>query len=107
MSERLALFDELQKGGYEACLMTTFNMDFPFYENVLLRRMQVRGIRHHVVLADQGMFQQALLSQPPLKAGYQYSLAPMDCPGAFHPKVFMLLGPKKGLLVVGSHNLTI
>jgi hypothetical protein len=106
MSERLALFDELQKGGYEACLMTTFNMDFPFYEDVLLRRMQVRGIRHHVVLADQGMFQQALLTQPPLKAGYQYSLAPMNCPGAVHPKVFMLLGPKKGLLVVGSHNLT-
>ena len=106
MSEWLSLFDELQKGGYEASLMTTFNIDFPFYEDVLLRRMQVRGIRHHLVLVDQGMFQGALLTQPPLKAGYQYSLAPMNCPGAFHPKVFMLLGPKKGLLVVGSHNLT-
>ncbi len=35
------------------------------------------------------------------------NIAPMACPGAFHPKVLLLLGQKKGLLAVGSHNLTL
>jgi len=107
MSQRIALFDEIKTGGYEACLVTSFNIDFPFYEDVLLRRMQTQGIQHHVMLVDQAMCQQAMATHPPVKAGHHYTLAPMSCPGAFHPKVMMLLGQKKGLLAVGSHNLTL
>ena len=104
---RLSLFDEIKSGGYETALITTFNIDFPFYEDVLLRRMRAAGIDHHLVLADHSMCVQSLASRPPVKAGYHYSLAPMKCPGAFHPKILLLLGKDKGLLAIGSHNLTL
>jgi hypothetical protein len=102
----ISLFDEISKGGYEACLMTTYSVDFPFYEDVLLSKMQSRGITHHVLLADKGMCQSTITQRPPNKAGKQYSLVLMNCSGAFHPKIIMLLGKNKGLLAVGSHNVT-
>ena len=107
MSERISLFDELKTGGYETCLATTFNIDFPFYEEVLLRRMRSSGIYHHIVFVDRGMCNQAIEDRPPHMAGQHYSLAPMDCNGAFHPKLLLLLGKNKGFLAVGSHNLTL
>jgi uncharacterized protein YjbI with pentapeptide repeats len=102
----ISLFDELAKGGYEACLMSTYSVDFPFYEDVLLNKMQSLGITHHMLLADKRMCQSIITQRPPNKAGKQYSLALMNCSGAFHPKVIMLLGKNKGLLAVGSHNVT-
>jgi hypothetical protein len=107
MSDRISLFDELKTGGYETCLLTTFNIDFPFYEDVMLRRMRSSGIYHHVVLADKNMCLQAMSDRPPQMAGQHYSLAPMTCSGAFHPKVILLLGKNKGFLAVGSHNATL
>ncbi len=103
----ISLFDEIKKGGYETCLASTYNIDFPFYEEVLLRRMRAAGIQHHVLLIDSTMCLQAMESRPPRMAGRQYTLAPMACKGAFHPKLIMLLGKHKGLLAVGSHNLTL
>jgi|GEM_PF-1487845 len=102
-----SLFKRISSGQFDACLMTTFSIDFPFYENVLLRRMTAAGVRHHVVLADEGMLVNAMDDQPPHSAGQDYVLAPMRCQGAFHPKLFLLVGEKCGLLAVGSHNLTL
>jgi phosphatidylserine/phosphatidylglycerophosphate/cardiolipin synthase-like enzyme len=31
----------------------------------------------------------------------------MRAPGSFHPKIILLAGEKKGLVLVGSHNMTI
>ncbi len=107
MSQSLSLFNELKRGGYDTCLITTFSIDFPFYEDVLLRRMKTAGIHHHVVLADQSMCIQAIGDRPPRMAGRHYTLATMACAGAFHPKVLLLLGKNKGLLAIGSHNLTL
>jgi hypothetical protein len=104
---RISLFDELKKGGYESCLVTTYNIHFPFYEDVLLRRMQSAGIDHHLLLVDNSMCIQAINNHPPVKAGMHYSLAPMKSKAAFHPKILLLLGKNKGLLAVGSHNLTL
>jgi len=107
MSEPLSLFNELKQGGYDACLVSTFSIDFPFYEDVLLRRMQSSGINHHMLFVDKGMCLSSMAERPPVKAGTHYVLAPMDCPRAFHPKLLLLLGKNKGLLAVGSHNLTL
>lgn len=107
MNQAVSLFNELKSGGYDTCLMTTFSIDFPFYEDVLLRRMQSSGISHHVLLADKSMTLAAMKERPPSKVGSQYVLAPMACPGAFHPKLLLLLGKNKGLLAVGSHNCTL
>lgn len=107
MSQVISLFDELKKGGYDACLMSTFSVDFPFYEDVLLRKMQSSGINHHLLLVDSNMCLAAMNERPPHKAGSHYVLAPMRCSGAFHPKLLLLLGKNKGMLAVGSHNATL
>lgn len=107
MKESTSLFAELKGSGYSACLMTTFSINFSFYEDVLLRRMIASGISHHVVLVDKGMCLTAMQSGHPQRAGSHYVLAPMDCQSAFHPKIIMLLGEKKGFLAVGSNNITL
>src|SRR5439155_1495140 len=39
--------------------------------------------------------------------GRTYSVTPVRRPGAFHPKVYLLLGRTKGRLLVGSGNVTL
>lgn len=89
--------------------MTTFNTYLPFYEEVVLRKLISSGCRHNVLLADHGQCAQALrdTNYRPGAAGSQYTLVPMKVPGAFHPKITFLAGPKKVLILVGSHNVTV
>jgi hypothetical protein len=104
-----SLYEALRAGGYEASLVTTYNIFFPFYEQVVLPRLRVSGCRHNAVLADA---RQCALSiadgaSAPRRAGSEYTLIPMRSAGAFHPKILFLLGRSKGALYVGSHNLTL
>lgn len=105
----ISLLDELRTGGYESSLITTYNIYLPFYEEVVLRKLLASGCRHNVVLADHGQCAQAVrdTNYRPGTAGTQYTLVPMRVPGAFHPKITFLAGPKKILILVGSHNLTV
>ena len=107
MLPRLSLLDELRGGGFEASLITTFNAYLPFYEDVVLRRLINAGVRHNVLLMDAQQFRVSLQNHPPRLAGRSYTLAPIAVPGAFHPKVIFLVGKQKGLLIVGSHNMTL
>lgn len=104
----IKLLDELKGGGWEAALCTTYNVSFPFFEEVVLRRLRGSGCRHVVVLADAERVADELASaaRRPSYAGEVYTLAPMRVAAAFHPKVLLLVGPKKSRLYVGSHNLT-
>ncbi|HVW25697.1 MAG TPA: hypothetical protein VHC69_10020 [Polyangiaceae bacterium] len=63
---------------------------------------------HQIVLADSAQCGAALTSPDlrPELAGSSYLLVPVSAPGAFHPKVHLLLGKKSGKVLVGSHNLT-
>lgn len=105
----VSLFDELRSGGYESSLITTFNTYLPFYEEVVLRKLVSSGCRHNVLLVDHGQCAQALrdTNYRPGAAGSQYTLVPIKVPGAFHPKITFLAGPKKILILVGSHNVTV
>ncbi len=107
MSERISIIEEIKKGGYEASLITTFNAYLPFYEEVVLRKLIGQGVQHNVVLMDSAQCSQSISNHPPRLAGRHYSLVPISSPGAFHPKVILLLGRNKGALLVGSHNLTL
>lgn len=107
MPLNISIIDELRKGGYEASLITTFNAYIPFYEDVVLRRLVNAGVRHNVLMMDYSQYAHSLQVQPPRLAGRYYSLLPMKTSGAFHAKIILLLGKKKGLLFIGSHNLTL
>jgi len=104
----IKLLDELKGGAWEAALCTTYNASFPFFEEVVLRRLRGSGCRHIVVLADAARVAEELASvaRRPSYAGDVYTLAPMPTAAAFHPKVLLLVGPKRARLYVGSHNLT-
>ncbi len=107
MRERISLLGEITKGGYGASLITTFNAYLPFYEDVVLRKLVAAGVRHNVLLMDAGQCAESLNNYPPRFAGRHYSLVPMHSKGAFHPKVILLVGKKKGVLLIGSHNMTL
>jgi len=107
MGDSVSLLHELRAGGYEASLITTFNAYLPFYEEVVLRRLVNSGIRHNVLLMDAAQYGISSQNYPPVLAGRQYTLAPINMPGAFHPKLILLVGKKKALIAIGSHNMTL
>ena len=107
MLHRLSLIDELRTGGYEASLITTFNAYLPFYEEVVLRRLANAGVRHNVLMMDAQQYTTSILNHPPRLAGRRYTLMPIAVSGAFHPKLILLVGKKKVLLAIGSHNVTL
>jgi len=108
MVEGISLLDELRSGRFEASIATTYAVHFPFYETVVHRRLLGAGCLQQIVLADSAQCAQALASPDlrPELAGTSYLLIPVSLPGAFHPKVHLLLGKKSGKVLVGSHNLT-
>ncbi len=109
MSEPVSILEVIKRGGFEASLITTFNATLPFYEEVVLRKLVSAGCRHNVVLMDRAQCAVSWASEAtrPRLAGYGYTLLPVSAPGAFHPKLCILVGPKKASVLIGSHNLTI
>ena len=110
---RLGLLDELRRlakkgASIEASVITTFAFNGLFYEEVVLRALERAGSRINILLVDAR--QLTIAFQDPLtrprRAGRDYLLIPVDAGGAFHPKIALLLSPKKPLLAVGSHNVT-
>ena len=92
-----------------AAVITTYNASFPFFEHVVLRRLQGVGCSHIVLLVDDARFRQAVASESlrPRLAGIEYSVFPVRYPGAFHPKILLQVGERHGRLWLGSHNLTL
>jgi hypothetical protein len=101
---------ELRKGRrrFTASVVTTFSVNFTFYENVVLRYLIGAGSRLNVVLADAGEVAKAFAAEStrPRCAGTDYVLLPISTIGAFHPKVLSLFSDKGMAIAVGSHNLT-
>lgn len=109
MSEPISILDVIKRGGFEASLITTFNATLPFYEEVVLRKLIGAGCRHNVVLMDRSQCAISWASEAtrPRLAGHAYTLLPIAAPGAFHPKLCILVGSKKASILIGSHNLTL
>lgn len=107
--DTFSLAKALRDTGFAASVTTTFNAYLPFYEEVVLRRLVASGCSNNVVLMDARQCAEALAheSTRPRRAGIDYTLVPVRDPGAFHPKILLRLGKRKGSLFVGSHNLTV
>jgi hypothetical protein len=108
-AEGLSILDTIKKGDIQASLFTTFNANFPYFEDLVLRRLTAAGCLNNVLLVDQRQLSLAYLSDAtrPRLAGVGYTLIPIELKGAFHPKLCLLSGKKKSHVFVGSHNLTI
>lgn len=105
---RISLLDQLKARQHTAALITTYNAFFPFYEQVIWRRLAAKGVRQHIVMMDEGMCCEALAdrSTRPRHAGRRYALIPTEAPLVFHPKIVLLANKNYGEMYVGSHNLT-
>ena len=105
----ISLHEVLKEGGFEASLITAFNAYLPFYEEIVLSRLRAAGCRHNIVLMDAAQCHAVYSHEEtrPKYAGREYTLVPMRSRGAFHPKIFLLVGRRKAAIFVGSHNLTL
>jgi hypothetical protein len=93
---------------FHKALLLTYSFDPIFFEQVVLPDLWAGRSSDILVLGDRGeidaSFQSAVGQLWNL--GKQYLLAGADVAGAFHPKVFVRLGPKDGIVMVGSGNVT-
>jgi hypothetical protein len=104
-----SLLDALSETGFQSSVIATYCCYFPFYEEVVLRRLLDRGCTNNVLMVDAKLCAQAFASgyASPRRAGRDYTLVPIDLDGAFHPKLIVAVGKAKGALFVGSHNATL
>lgn len=105
----ISLHDACRTKGFEVAILATYNVSFPFFENVVLRALQSAGCRQIILLADAGQIGAAFEhpERRPTRAGREYLLVPVTSARTFHPKVLLQLGRSKTRLIVGSHNLTL
>ncbi len=93
---------------YHSAILTTFSFDFYFFEMKAMRWLRSCGVRNVNVLID-GHYYSELMQQnggEEMQLAPGYSLYPIFEKSIFHPKVWMLIGDKEGLLIIGSGNLT-
>jgi len=109
VSEAISILDEVRRGGYDFCFVATYNAYLPFYEEVVLPRLAAAGCRANVLMMDARQCAVVLSEEStrPRLAGRAYTLIPVKAGGVFHPKIILLIGRHKGLLFIGSHNLTL
>ena len=87
----------------EEALFLTFNVDLGYFESRLLGLLRATGAKVTVV-ADAGVW--APDTRAVKFAGRSYQLGLVDGRTAFHPKLMVLVGPKRAIAAVGSGNLT-
>jgi len=93
---------------YHKALLLTYSFDPIFFEQVVLPDLWAGRSSDILVLGDRGEIDTSFQSAAGQlwNLGKQYLLAGADVAGAFHPKVFVRLGPKDGIVMVGSGNVT-
>lgn len=100
-------YDAFAESDFHSAFLTTYAFGAQAFEDIPFSRLRGSGCRNITVLADRQMVNQSFAEYgPPKFAGTSYHLVKADAPGAFHPKITLLIGAKKGRLLIGSANLT-
>lgn len=106
----LDMIDLLGHPGFDlrSSIVLTYSLDLPLYDGLIRRALNRAGIWNQITFCDFGCY---VLDAPShaaaLYAGRHYSVTPVWQNGAFHPKVYLLLGPRHGRLLIGSGNATV
>ncbi len=93
---------------YHKALMLTYSFDPVFFEQVILPDLWAGRSGDILVLGDENQIAEATqaASGQLWHLGKQYLLAGARHTGAFHPKVLLRLGPKDGVIMLSSGNVT-
>lgn len=93
---------------FQVSIVFTYILDFPLYDGLVRRVLNRGGITNQVIFCDFGRYVQDIESQvAAFHSGRHYSVTPVYQVGAFHPKIYLLLGPRHGRALVGSGNATV
>lgn len=100
------LLEEEQHGDRQAeeALFLSFTTDLGFFETVVLGVAQACGARVSLV-GDAAM--SMIDPRAVRRAGRVYLPGQAVCDGAFHPKLVVLVGPKRATVAIGSGNVTL
>lgn len=89
-------------------LILTYHLDLVLYDKLIRPRLAAAGATNQVVFCDTSGYAASLDGvDSRSKIGRAYSVIPVDRRGAFHPKAYLLLGRRRGQLIVGSGNATL
>lgn len=105
--KHINLIEEFRESGYTIAFMSTYSIDLPFFEQMILRHLLEHECTYIGLFADGACLTESLRQKRSvLELGKSYVVQPVYGPGAFHPKLFLFLGPDKAKLFIGSGNLT-
>ncbi len=100
-------FEAFGGNGYHSAFLTSYALSAQAFEDIPFPRLRGAGCHNITILADRSMTNASFSDfGPPRFAGTLYHVVKTSMPGAFHPKITLLVGEKKGRLLVGSANLT-
>lgn len=93
---------------YNKALLLTYSFDPIFFEQVVLPDLWAGQSSDILVLGDKDQLATSIqaASGQLWHLGKQYVLGSAKHKGAFHPKVLLRLGPKDGVIMLGSGNIT-
>jgi len=92
---------------FHTCVVFTYAFDFTLYDGLIRRALKRSGVLNQIVFCDLQCYDASLReAATTLYLGKQYSVTPIHQKGAFHPKMYLLLGSHHGRLLVGSGNAT-
>lgn len=110
MIERQNILDLIGKysNRYSSCIITCFSFDFTFFEERVMSVLRSANIKNVNVFIDGNFLEhsQENATGHEFSTHRTYSINPIYETGVFHPKIMFLSGPKHGLLIIGSGNLT-
>ncbi len=93
---------------FHKALLLTYSFDPIFFEQVVLPDLWAGRSSDILVIGDKNQIDMSIQSAVGQlwHLGRHYLLAGANVAGAFHPKVFLRLGPKDGVVMLGSGNVT-
>lgn len=110
MTGQLDLHETLGRYSYDHAFLCTFNFQPEFFEGYCLEQFDSFVTNNGITVIMDGRELDRLIAGPssqwPQQANVRYLLHAARPKGRFHPKVYLLASRNRGLLVVGSANLT-
>ena len=87
-------------------LGTTYTLSLAFFESVVYPIIRNNQLKSAVILCDMLGYRRALSESAALQGAAQdYLVVPAPVAGAFHPKVWVVVGEGEAVLLCGSGNL--
>jgi hypothetical protein len=98
----------LLNGPWKHCLILTYGVNIPFYENSLWKQLG-RHCHNNIILADGGQYLESsavYAEKEPVRLLNQKYVVDGFYASTFHPKVILLTNEERGRLLIGSGNLS-